>query len=661
MRGIATVFSIVCVLLIALVPVFWWWMVSSTRYEADRAALEWRAAKAAESTLGRGAVPEGWDAGIFLSNDTLVAALANFEGTAMSLPDEDVTATLETFRLASRPGFVELDFLVTAVSVTKNVSVALNVKSELLFDGDGSATDVLRFKVVPLAIEPSLTWYSFDINGSNFASELIKAGVLGDVLDDLVFEIPADLAFDFSLGQTLTSVVDTNKNLNSTATLEVRIPEFTAGWAGRTLEALPAATGIWILAADGDPGPAPTLVVPAGSSARDETEAIRRLIEETVSVPDYPAGIWLAARPLLSALGALARTDAGTRTVTIHSTQVQGRLANKDWSDDTLGGGGVYAEFPSADAVSGAVLVDGLASSWSPGSGIDIRFRALAQANAKVALHFDPLVGGGVGTTIGLVGATSADVAANLDLKVVAVDGGTVMFVSSTANCPPVEISLTTDGNLGGDLGWIKVPAVGITRKQALDLGLGPESVLDSSPFFLQLEPQTIQVGDGQATVVPPFHALGASITPAGVEHRQEGWLAGLDFAIEGLDAVPDQGTLDAKRADLEAAAKARMQMTECPIEESTAVLIGDIEIGPNNEIVKFLVSIGKFSQEMADRIGQEVSDEKLNEWIKDPAGSFERSDPGRIAQETLPQVTVKGNEVIVTLPGGIKFDANPF
>jgi hypothetical protein len=77
-----------------------------------------------------------------------------------------------------------------------------------------------------------------------------------------------------------------------------------------------------------------------------------------------------------------------------------------------------------------------------------------------------------------------------------------------------------------------------------------------------------------------------------------------------------------------------------CTDDGSTEITFGDIRFGSNNEIVKFLVSIGKFSKEMGDRIGHEVSTEKLKEWVADPAGSFARSDPGKAADTVVKTIT---------------------
>jgi antirestriction factor ArdC-like protein len=78
-----------------------------------------------------------------------------------------------------------------------------------------------------------------------------------------------------------------------------------------------------------------------------------------------------------------------------------------------------------------------------------------------------------------------------------------------------------------------------------------------------------------------------------------------------------------------------------CADDGSTEITFGDVRFGPNNELVKFLVGVGKFTKEMADRIGHEVSTEKLKEWTNDPAGSFARSDSGR-AVNTVADTVVK-------------------
>ena len=84
------------------------------------------------------------------------------------------------------------------------------------------------------------------------------------------------------------------------------------------------------------------------------------------------------------------------------------------------------------------------------------------------------------------------------------------------------------------------------------------------------------------------------------------------------------------KEAELKRAVIEQLKNKSCSSDVSVAVVVGDVEIGPNNEIVKFLVGIGRFTKEMGVRIGREVNDKKLKEWFDDPTGSFERSDPGK-------------------------------
>jgi hypothetical protein len=76
-----------------------------------------------------------------------------------------------------------------------------------------------------------------------------------------------------------------------------------------------------------------------------------------------------------------------------------------------------------------------------------------------------------------------------------------------------------------------------------------------------------------------------------------------------------------------------RYKQTPCPEEPSFALLLGDVEFGPNNEIVKFLVQIGKLPQaalKEAERIGKELRPEKVKGWVERPADSFKRGEVGR-------------------------------
>src|SRR5262249_48114495 len=82
-----------------------------------------------------------------------------------------------------------------------------------------------------------------------------------------------------------------------------------------------------------------------------------------------------------------------------------------------------------------------------------------------------------------------------------------------------------------------------------------------------------------------------------------------------------------------------------CAGNSEFALLLGDLEFGPNNDLVRVLVLLGKLPNEAletAKRLPGEVSPEKIKGWIDNPGDSFRRGEVGKqldhLQKETSPE-----------------------
>jgi hypothetical protein len=619
-------------------------------YRADRLLLEWQAAKLAEAALRRAPSPTQWDAAVFLSGDGLQKLIGGLNGLTLSLQGDDLSLKLRDISVKTMPAFLDIQFELQASSPKRNADLTLKVESELVYVGyeeSKPGSGVLQFRMIPLDIVPSIAWAGFDFRGGRLASELLTTGLLPKVLSAAPLTVPLQQSLQAEFGGKSTATVDLNKGLGSTLTYELAVPKTEVSWTVGSFAPLITAKGMWLVASsEKDASPKPP--VPEGSSPNSLTHELDS-IRSTLLRLDTPAAdiaVWLSSKPLLSILKRFADQPEGQRTVSIQSTKITGRIAEDNWSDDLLGKGGTFAEFVDDRSLSGQVVVGNIRSSWVPKQGLSVDLDAGAHADAKVHVHVDPLIGGGVGTTFGLVGDAVAHPGIDLKVESASLNGTKVIVVRPAARCGQLDLDLETDGKAKTDFGWTKVPSIGVVRHQPLALsGPKPIVILDGLPFVIDGRdseglPRKFAAGERTVAIEPAWRYLSATVSPVGIDATDAGWMITASLTVAGSDRPDELSRTTSAREALRAAASDLAAPQACSGDSTTEVKLGPFVIGPNNEIVKFFVGIGKFTKEMADRIGHEVSTEKLKGWIADPAGSFSRSDPGRAVDTVIKTIT---------------------
>ncbi|WGJ13885.1 hypothetical protein QEV83_14580 [Methylocapsa sp. D3K7] len=627
----------------ALAAGLWIWHgKSQILYERDRATLEWQSAKLAEKVYSVGAIPDAWGAGLFLSDRGLLAAASTLKGMRIASEKDDVTLTFGDLSIRSKPSFLEVEIALSATSPSRNAALKAKVVAELVFAGisqKDKRTAILRFGLIPIEIVPEVGWYGFDLKGGKLASDLIAGELLAELIGSAPIELPVPNGVSADLGGERTGTAPINKDLGSKLTYSLTLHPIKLAQELKAVSPLFLKGGLWLLASDKPIDGISRLQDPAGRSQEilvRETKEIQSKLE-VVGLPADDAVVWIGSELLLSAANRVAALPPDLRSVSFRSTKVEGRIAEKKWRDDVLGDGGAFAEFVDNNSVTGSALVNRLTPKWIADVGLDVETRVDVHADAKVHVHVDPLIGGGVGTSVGLVGNASAGLGATIAFTADAVDGARVLVARPKGRCGSLTVELKTDGKAKTDFGWMTVPSIGIIRHQPIDL-----SVMAPAPIFDDL-PRTIDGWntDGSARVVdlktrkvtvePAWRYMRAKIAVMDAKATTSGWLVGAE-----LEVAPSQHPVDAtvlaQQRDKIRAAIAQPGPSSCADDGSTEITFGDVRIGPNNEIVKFMVSIGKFTKEMANRIPREVNKEKLKEWINDPPGSFGRSDPGKAA-----------------------------
>jgi hypothetical protein len=143
-----------------------------------------------------------------------------------------------------------------------------------------------------------------------------------------------------------------------------------------------------------------------------------------------------------------------------------------------------------------------------------------------------------------------------------------------------------------------------------------------------------VEIGGDMFRVFPAWKMAQVIVRPLEVTASDEGLLT-----VAALDVSLSSEWIDESRAraeaedNLKAAFAERYKPPPCPGDTNFALLLGDLEFGPNNEIVKLLVQIGKLPRaalKEAERLGGELSTDKVKGWVERPADSFKRGEVGQ-------------------------------
>ena len=629
-------------LFVGIIAAVLWRERMQVTYRQDRAQLEWQAAKLAESATAKGPIPASWDLGLFVSNSALEKITTSLQGTAFLLKDDDLRVKINSVSLTAIPTFIEIRLDLTATSAKRNATLRLNAVGELAYTGLNRIDDrseLLHFRIIPIEIHPEIAWLGFDIRGGRLASDLLTSGLLPRLLESAPIELPVQSGFSTAVGGKTASTIDINKSLGSTLTYDQTMAEFDLSWTAQVIFSLILRQGIWLLASTEAAGGQTTPQDPGGRTPdvlNSEASAVRAIIEK-IQTPAADMAIWLSSKPLLNTINKFAQLPDDKRTISIQSTKVAGRIAENKWRDDVLGEGGTFAEFVDDRAVSGQIVLAQIGAHWSPEAGMGLSLDANAHAEAKVHVHVDPLIGGGIGTSIGLVGGASTHLSASLTLVTASIDSEKALVLRPTYQCSSLTLDLETDGKAKTDFGWTKVPSIGIVRHQPIDLsGLKPQLLLDDLPMVVDSRDRDgsfkeIHIAERTAIVEPPWRYFSVAVSSSDARTTESGWIMTAGLMISASTQPLDQPAIARKRDQLRTDTKNFWNSPQCEGDTTTEVKLGPFLIGPNNELVKFFVGIGKFTKEMAERIGHEVSTDKLKQWVSDPVGSFQRSTPGQI------------------------------
>jgi hypothetical protein len=413
------------------------------------------------------------DLGIGISNQSLRKFLSLLKGLVITptMPPKgynDLSVTIDDIQLVSRAGRSELELEFAVASPANHLQFEATMVGDLLFLppelGADTSEDQLVFRMKVRDLHPRLSWYSLPLQSIAAMRDYLRYRLIEQVEKNLVVKVPTAKLDRLVLGLSGSDVLkDEQKGFQ--IKIGYASPKFELPFVARYSQFLMTDSGFWIFARYGDS--TPSVLKPVAQVPLEQLESeIGRL---TYAIRVAAAGLTFTAgdstvivrKQLLEKLTAqLNERSIDERTLSFQSISSRGKLFEKEWRDHLLGDGGFSIELDGPDAAWGTITLKRVTSSWSE-KGLAYSASTEIESSTSLHVHFDPLIGGGIGKRVSLEGTTSPVLAGRLSLSVRTYAGVSVLVIANQLDCTKVPIMVRDGGELN----------VGVTVSQMLGGG----------------------------------------------------------------------------------------------------------------------------------------------------------------------------------------------
>ncbi|MET3973487.1 hypothetical protein [Bradyrhizobium sp. S3.5.5] len=519
--------------------------------------------------------------------------------------DGEIRLSVKSAVLRTEPGRMMAQLDLTASDSKRGISVGLNVEGFVYYAGateeastsEDGPTNAANFKFIPVRVIPQIQYGFLNFRGRQFASDTITAGILSFLFDKLAWKATYRPRVAFSLGspQTITQHFGDN-NAGTVVFAATPSPFHFEQWLTIVAPVF-TSKGIVLTATPGPTRQTPNVLAATlpDEMKADDLDRASQDVAAKASVLDK-----LFARDVAVTIGRQAfakltdelATALSSFNISIQGKSISGRLFDKKWRDDILGEGGFFAEIQDAGRIEGHVSFAKPNAALDKEHGPYLILPVSASFNAPVHVHFDPLIGGGIGTSIGMQGSASTTLHAWFGTTKFEFEGHSVALAGPVLSCGLLDIDARTDGKLKIGDGVATVPQIG--AKVGALIGEKPlaPSLIAGAPIVMPLVSPTKQEERSTAplSIVEGLFAS-LSLDDLAAELTTEGYRISTSFSVSLANQPfpsPPSDFLDRLRKAATDHWNATMRQP-CPDLPGIRIEVGDLEIGPNGEIMKFI------------------------------------------------------------------------
>lgn len=618
----------------------------------------------AEQVLASGATPDAWANRAFVPASAIKAFAAPLVGTEYVLPNGNLDSAkrakgfahikLASFDVGTVDGALTASFVLRATYKGdkekpwwRGAKAALRVKA--LFVPTGTSKDekgntVTLFRLTPLTVSPEVSWGFLNLKANKMVSELIAMGVVEKFGEKALVAVPA-IGQNFDVDTAIASESFSKFPKGGGFSLATTFAGKTFAGSVVMDRPLVAGSGIWLLggAAAAPPSPPP----PTGETelkawVRQHEPLLRRALAPFQSSDDL-IQVHLAKDPIERIASDIRTTYPAGLAIKLSSHGATGAVGEAFlMKDKLLGDIGVRVTPGSDDFVKGGVTLAFSNLAWTPGKGMVGTANASLWAEADLHAHLSTsFVGGGVGKDFRIRGESDVNAPFSLSLEMRPTPVGNAVVIQPAIGCTRVEVDVRPVSNAKlFDVEWFRLASLGVRLKRNLgDKAISPIVLFAGVP---QYQPFVPDPKPGQPPrderIKFPSKGFGWAINPTAVTIDATGITMTARATVvpsEGIDA-DDQKAL--KQIMLSAVEKATPKPA-CEIDQELALLIGNFELGPENELMVFAMKAIK-----AGQVVLATTVDQVEKFYKKPVDTL-RSVPDNVLREGEQGVNNIGDE----------------
>lgn len=623
----------------------------------------WHALEVTSKALEQGNATGGWDIAVGVNREAIATLLSTAIGSKLVNTSSGFLNGTEVsiVNVEVKPSLASLDTRIQLTATTGPVNLELSLEGAVLvsrveYDSDEKGREVARFffRIEPWTVQPVAKLGRLSVQADKFWSKL--APDLALLLRPEIFETKIELPAEFSVKTGIDKVASKTAGEDANLKFRMTVPKVDL----RTMVAYSApvysGNAIWLMGKlreeevpeirpDLAPAISPNDLRLAVQDQYDELQ--KKLPADLVAFGVDDAQPRLAVRLQNRLIGAatakLAALTPEQRRISIKLVSSSGDLSRTDWDAGVLGRGG-FKSYIACDTCANAAIQLGEPTFESADGRIAFTVPVSASGHLDLGAHFDPVIGGGAGTSVRVNvntnGTQTVDISATPRI-VKDADGHSIAVSDWSTTCHKLDLKAVSDGKLKFDVGWLKVPSVGVRIKAPVGSDvLEPILLFDRKPT-LTLFPRPESIGKSKRSrdwlIITSNVAASTSFEPLALSVKSDAIFASVDLQVSAIPRPQEDLSKDTAeelaqkaveeneqaRARIEAVTKtaiaSQAKQSPCNPDLEIAVLVDKFEIGPNNELVK-----------LARKLGHEVSIDKVEGWFKNPGDSFNRSDVGK-------------------------------
>ena len=606
-------------------------MVQARAETKEQKLIEWDAFTRTVATLEKGAAPESWDGGAFISTRAFDQAAETFEGIAVKFNDGvpgflGVQARLRSFRITTMDafanGFVTVDLITQSPHLVVSLKAALRVRYRGLETIDKQRGRLLfSFEIVDVQPNFSL-WQKIEskftpqienlamhagsllteaINGNDqlsFGIEVpLSSSVLVDVSGQDILEFKKGQGKDEKVIGTIT-LRKTMKPIAVSRDFLYQSPVFFKG-------------GVWLFInaqeIDANIATPRILQKPSDEQLDAALASLRNRVAakiQQIKTPQDDFVLWLSSGVGISLANSIARLPTEQRTISINSTSTSGNILSLEGRDDNFGQFGITAQLAGADKASLEIVLDTLTSRWIPKDGLRLSADALANASAIARLNWDGLlIKEAAKSNVQIKGQARVNINGIFrPFLFSALDGTKGISLGADLACTQVLIDASSEQ--GSIFGAIPVHHARVDAQLSIALFEEKQKaalILNGLPQRFLMAPRASDITDKpKFSIITPAKAIEVAVTPSSVAASDQGFYLGAKFSVKRVDSENFTDMELKRRAEVNAQfSDLRIPGTQnCPPKPPLRLLIKGLDFGPEGEVVTFILAGAKSEEE---------------------------------------------------------------